>query len=254
MYLQSTLVYVFLIFTFDVYFQSGNTLDFKSEQLKYSRVRKAYHDNEESVLAMLREKSIDPESLKIFLRIFKQEELIELWARDNEIKNYVHLKNYRFCSTSGKLGPKRKQGDSQIPEGFYIIDRFNPYSNFYLSLGINYPNKSDRILGDDQNPGGDIFIHGNCVTIGCIPITDEWIKELYIIAVEAKNHGQAEIPVHIFPDRLDDENFEKLCHTYQGDPEIIRFWTNLKEGYDHFEINNSIPGTEIDTKGKYIFY
>jgi murein L,D-transpeptidase YafK len=101
-------------------------------------------------------------------------------------QEFLHIKTYTVCATSGLIGPKRMQGDLQIPEGFYYIDRFNPYSNFYLSLGINYPNTSDRILGDKNNLGGDIFIHGDCVTIGCLPITDSEIKELYIFCVEAK--------------------------------------------------------------------
>lgn len=100
------------------------------------------------------------------------------------------IKDYQICSLSGELGPKRQQGDLQVPEGFYWIDRFNPASNFYLSLGINYPNQFDRILGKSGELGGDIFIHGGCVTIGCIPITDDKIKELYLIAVEAKSNGQ----------------------------------------------------------------
>ena len=65
-----------------------------------------------------------------------------------------------------------------MPEGFYELDWFNPQSNFFLSLHINYPNASDRILGSRKNPGGDIFLHGSCASIGCIPITDDGIKEV----------------------------------------------------------------------------
>jgi len=62
--------------------------------------------------------------------------------------------------------------DEQVPEGF------NPQSNFQLSLHVSYPNAADRISGSKQNLG-DIFLDGNCVTIGCIPITDDEIKEVY---------------------------------------------------------------------------
>ncbi|HLF36162.1 MAG TPA: L,D-transpeptidase family protein [Cyclobacteriaceae bacterium] len=228
-------------------------MDFKSEQLKYSRVRQAYRENEDAVKALLKQQSISPENLEIFLRIFKRPGIIELWGRNKENKTFTRLKEYKFCATSGDLGPKRKQGDYQIPEGFYFIDRFNPTSNFYLSLGINYPNQSDLILGDSQNPGGDIFIHGNCVTIGCIPITDPLIRELYVFAVEAKNHGQDKISVHIFPDLLDDGNFERLCAEYAGDRNLEGFWSNLKESYDYFKSNRSIPSVEISAEGRYIF-
>lgn len=122
---------------------------------------------------------------------------------------------YPFCASSGILGPKRKEGDRQIPEGIYYINHFNPVSNFHLSLGINYPNPSDKILSDPAQPGESFYIHGNCVTIGCIPISDDKIKELYILAVEAYNNGQVKIPVHIFPDRLPNEAaIKKLVDDY----------------------------------------
>ena len=71
---------------------------------------------------------------------------------------------------SGTMGPKRLQGDYQVPEGFYYINEFNPNSNYHLHLGLNYPNASDKILSDSLRPGGDIYIHGSCVSIGCIPL------------------------------------------------------------------------------------
>jgi hypothetical protein len=36
---------------------------------------------------------------------------------------------------------------------------------------------SDRILGSHTNPDSDIFVRGNCVTISCLPITDDGIKQ-----------------------------------------------------------------------------
>ena len=103
---------------------------------------------------------------------------------------------------SGILGPKRQEDDWQIPEGFYHIDRFQPDSKFYISLGIGYPNTSDKILGVKDNLGCDIFIHGGCATVGCIPITDDQIKELYLVALETQSNSERRIPVHIFPARL----------------------------------------------------
>ena len=158
-------------------FQSDS---FKNDQLKYSRVRQAYEDKEENMSSLLRNKGIDKRKMRIYLRAFKSEKQIELWGKNDSGTKYKLIKTYSVCRTSGRTGPKRKQGDSQIPEGFYHIDRFNPFSNYYLSLGINYPNKSDKILGNKRDPGDNIFIHGGCVTIGCLPITDDQIKELYI--------------------------------------------------------------------------
>ena len=183
---------------------------FKDEQIKKTRVKKAYKNYGQTIRDLYKEHNLDEASLEIYIRAFKQEKLVEIWAKDKNKSEYLLLRTYNFCKSSGTLGPKRKEGDNQIPEGFYRIVTFNPESKFYLSLGINYPNKSDRVLGDTTNLGGDIFIHGDCVTVGCIPITDEKIQELYILAVDAKAAGNGRIPISIFPAKLDDANFEAL--------------------------------------------
>lgn len=219
-------------------FQSDS---FKDNQLKYSRVRQAYKDKEQDMKALLNDKRIDKSGLNIYLRVFKSEKQIELWGKDASDTEYTLIKTYNVCRTSGGLGPKRKQGYLQIPEGFYHINRFNPYSNFHLSLGINYPNKSDRILGNKGNLGGDIFIHGACVTIGCLPITDNLIKELYIFCVEARNNGQVKIPVSIFPSKLTDTEFKRLTNNYNSDVDKIGLWTDLKKGFDIFNKTNQLP-------------
>jgi murein L,D-transpeptidase YafK len=137
---------------------SSQTEGFKEQQLKQSRVKSAYAEKEEKVKKLLGAKNIDITALEIFIRAFKQEEVVEIWAKNKQDSAFKLLTTYPFCSSSGTLGPKRKQGDFQTPEGFYFIDRFNPLSNFHLSLGINYPNGSDRILGNKSALGGDIFI------------------------------------------------------------------------------------------------
>jgi murein L,D-transpeptidase YafK len=150
------------------------------------------------------------------------------------------------------LGPKRCQGDYQVPEGFYKVNVFNPYSNFHLSLGVSYPNASDKIFACKRDPGGAIMIHGNCVTIGCIPITDDKICELYVLCVEAKNSGQKEIPIHLFPARLTTANLLRI-KSAQENTTIRVFWDNLQTGYNWFETNRKLPKVTVDAKGKYIF-
>ena len=162
------------------------------------------------------------------------------------------FKTYDICTTSGELGPKRKEGDMQMPEGFYYINHFNPVSNFYLSLGIDYPNQSDRILGVKNNLGGAIYIHGSCCTIDCTPITDDKIKELYILTLEAKNNGQNLIPVHAFPCKLDDTTFKVLENEYNDNKSLIDFWKNLQIVYNYFENNKKQPNISVDKKGKYL--
>jgi murein L,D-transpeptidase YafK len=122
-------------------------------------------------------------------------------------------------------------------------------SNFYLSLGINYPNASDRILSDSKTPGSSIYIHGNCVTIGCIPLTDDKIKELYLLAVEARNNGQEKIPVHIFPTRLSVTELNELKATFPIN--TIAFWDNLRLVYDDFEKSKALRPVSVSQSGEY---
>ncbi|NLR91413.1 L,D-transpeptidase family protein [Flammeovirga agarivorans] len=230
---------------------SFQTDSFKNSQLKYSRVRQAYKDKENSMLTLLQDKQIDIDKLKIYLRAFKNEEQMELWGKNDSDTEYSLIKTYEVCNTSGNLGPKRQQGDLQIPEGFYHIDRFNPYSSYYLSLGINYPNKSDRILGVKGQLGGDIFIHGACVTIGCLPITDDQIKELYIFCTEARNNGQTKIPITIFPSKLSEDEFKRLSETYKTDTDKIALWTDLKRGYEIFNQKKEPPSIGFLASGRH---
>lgn len=221
---------------------------FKAIQQKSPRVKQAYKEKEKEIQKELSDNGISINQLNILLVALKQEQQLVLWAKNKTESNYKKIKTYSICASSGDLGPKRKYGDMQVPEGFYHIDRFNPNSNYHLSLGISYPNKSDKIISTAPNLGGDIFIHGNCVTIGCMPITDDKIKELYIYAVEAKNNGQEKIPVYIFPCKLSDDNMGPLQTSAH-----IGFWKNLKEGYDLFYSNHKELAIGVDVKGKYDF-
>jgi len=226
---------------------------FKMEQMRFSRYLKAHDQKIDSLKVLLKENGINSPNFELYLRVFKKEQLVELWIRDkNQSPKFTLLKTYDFCETSGNLGPKRKEGDKQIPEGFYHIDRFNPSSKFHLSLGINYPNLVDEVLADSLDPGGEIFIHGGCATVGCIPITDEKIKELYVLAVEAKETGQRKIPVSIFPSRLDDVSFQGLKDEFSEKPLLIAFWKSLKVGYDYFEKCRELPTIRLTETGKYI--
>lgn len=223
---------------------------FKEAQMKYPRVKNAYAEKQDLIRKELQQHGLQLSQLNILLIAYKQEAELELWVKDKNSKAYKLLKTFEVCSSSGDIGPKRRMGDNQVPEGFYYIERFNPASNFHLSLGISYPNKSDRIFSKGVHPGGDIFIHGNCVTIGCLPITDDKIRELYVYAVEASNNGQSRIPAYIFPARLNDKNFESLK---KENAALASFWTNLRQGYDIFQKKKEALDFSVAPDGKYIF-
>ncbi|MGV3529474.1 MAG: energy transducer TonB [Flavisolibacter sp.] len=190
----------------------------------------------------------------IYIRSFKYDGELEVWIKNERKEPYKLFNTYKVCALAGTLGPKRMQGDFQVPEGFYYINEFNPNSNYYLSLGINYPNPSDRLLSDPLRPGGDIYIHGNCVTVGCIPVNDQQIEDLYILAAHAKNQGQDFIPVHIFPIRYSKPKSETyLKEMVRNNPPLGKFSENLEKVFDHFEATKQLPVIMTDSHGDYVF-
>ena len=201
--------------------------NFENDQLRYQRVRTAKAEKDLQLKNEFQQCGLNYPPQNIFIKIIKDDELLELYVKEGS--DYQLFKTYPFCAASGTLGPKRKEGDLQVPEGIYYIDRFNPASNFYLSLGINYPNKQDKKWSDPKKPGGDIFIHGNCVSVGCVAITDNLIKEVYWLAVKAKAAGQQKIPVHIFPFEL--TNALKMKKYAQQYPQHKSLWQSLVESF-----------------------
>lgn len=189
----------------------------------------------------------------VYWRVFKKEKTMELWAADSTHHRYKLVKSYTIMALSGTLGPKRSEGDYQVPEGYYHINQYNPYSNFYLSYKVSYPNKSDSILGKKGSYGGQIFVHGDSVTIGCLPMNDEIIKELYWCNIQAQSNRDTNyhIPIHIFPCRMHSANWLYLKSYYNFDPSRIDFWRNLQDGYNYFELMRCPPKLVVDEKGKY---
>ncbi len=96
----------------------------------------------------------------VLIRTYKKEAEFEVWKQRADGK-YALLKTFPMCRWSGQLGPKVREGDRQVPEGFYTIapGQMNPNSNYYLSFNVGYPNAYDRALG---HTGGMIMVHGIC--------------------------------------------------------------------------------------------
>ena len=231
--------------------QAGRS--FLDAQMTHARVKAAAKEKDAAWREVFRNKNLHFPPRHLLLMTFKREAVLEVWASHEDSQGYVLTKSFRICSSSGELGPKRRYGDGQVPEGFYEIDQFNPESTFYLSLRVSYPNSSDRVLGSHTNQGGDIYVHGNCVTIGCIPITDDGIKEVYWLAALARQSGQRHIPIWIFPARLTNEGYRALAEKHRGDAELVAFWGNLKEGFDLFDKQHRVPGVSVSPQGRYLF-
>jgi murein L,D-transpeptidase YafK len=207
---------------------------------------------EDSLAKQFADKKLVWPPTEIYIRSFKYDRQLEVWVKGTSKDAFKLFKTYKVCMQSGTMGPKRMEGDYQVPEGCYYINEFNPNSNYHLALGLNYPNASDKILSDSLHPGNDIFIHGNCVSTGCIPISDAPIEELYIIASHAKNAGQDFIPVHVFPIKYSvKKSVEYLNQALQAKPALLSFAASLKELFYYFEEKKQLPIILVDSKGQY---
>ena len=227
---------------------------FVQSQKSFVRVSAAFLSKEASLQNQFVEKGLTWPVKYIYLRSFKYDSQIEVWVKNDAKEKYQLFKTYRVCMQSGTMGPKRMQGDFQVPEGFYYINEFNPRSAYHLSLGLNYPNSSDRILSDSLRPGNGIYIHGSCVSIGCVSVNDSDIEEIYILSSYAKAAGQEYIPVHIFPIRYNSKpSAEFLDNVIKINPSLDGFFNRLKEAFLLFEKTRQVPIILIDKKGNYLF-
>ncbi|HEX5084927.1 MAG TPA: L,D-transpeptidase family protein [Blastocatellia bacterium] len=144
--------------------------------------------------------------------IRKGERKLYLYVMDGNKERLA--KTYQIALGNNPTGTKLRQGDGATPEGDYYITHKNPRSNFYLSLGVSYPNIIDANKGlkdglitkaqhkaivdavntgakppQNTSLGGDIFIHGGGTgklfglirdwTLGCVALENNEIKELF---------------------------------------------------------------------------
>ena len=213
----------------------------------------------------------------ILLRTFKLEKECELWAGSG--KDPLKLvKTLRVCSVDDVPGPKLIMGDGKTPEGFYESSELfgSPYWWMWMQLTpqsldepgepdngssfrlcVNYPNPADiartrRLSG--KSPGGEICIHGNCVTAGCISFQNRVFMMAYYFATmhdAGKNGG---LQVHIFPFRFSAElkkQYSGSCAGMKRD-ELLSFWNNIEEGYNLFEKTHRPPHFSCQ-QDRYVF-
>ena len=172
-----------------------------SEMKKTSpKVNDVYNRMQDSIKNQFKKQNLVWPPVEMYVRSFKYDRQLEVWVKNDPKEPFKLFKTYKVCVMAGTIGPKRIEGDYQVPEGFYYISGFNPRSEYHLSLKLNYPNESDKLLSDKVKPGGGIYIHGNCVSVGCIPLQNDQIDEVYLMATAARLNGQSYIPVHVFPD------------------------------------------------------
>jgi murein L,D-transpeptidase YafK len=188
------------------------------------------------------------------------------------------------------VGPKQVSGDLRVPEGVYRLLYHNPWSRFHLSLAVGYPNLADARRGrragvigasglgqlegwwarhaaaleGDLLPGpeglwdgpeveplgNEIFIHGREVTVGCVPVGDAGIEELFLLTDPRRVGGT---PVHLFPCRMDDGSCQRRLQALGAlRPELGQFWESLGPVYRYFEQHRLVPAVEVDSgTGRY---
>ncbi len=227
--------------------------EFAASQRRHSRVKAAAAARMAAVEASFRDVGAAWPPAGVYLRGFKLEGQVELWAAPaKRDEAWVLVRSFPICARSGTLGPKRQEGDLQVPEGFYQVSRFNPRSSYHLALGVSYPNAADLFHSRGKSPGGAIMVHGDCVTVGCLPLEDGPIEDLYLATMMARDRGQSQIPIHVFPCRLDDETCQSTLTTMAAErPDLATFWAGLRPGYDAFATTGAPPRVKANRDGTY---
>jgi murein L,D-transpeptidase YafK len=176
----------------------------------------------------------------VFLRIYKQERELEIWARIGT-GVYALLDVWPICTYSGALGPKLREGDGQAPEGIYQVGggQLNPLSSYHLSFDLGFPNAFDRA---HDRTGSYLMVHGSCVSIGCYAMTDAGIEEIYSLVAAALAHGQRRVQVHALPFRFD-AGWERAHATSPW----LDFWRDLAAIDAEFERTHMPPKVKLRT-------
>lgn len=205
---------------------------------------KAEHPLPSKLVSKMKSQGMSTRS-PILMRIFKEENTLEIWKQKPNGR-YEIVTNYGICKWSGGLGPKFKEGDRQAPEGFYRINKhqMNPNSSYYLSFNMGFPNSYDRSHG---RTGSNLMVHGACSSAGCYSMTDEQVLEIFGFARDAFKGGQKFFQVQAFPFRLTPENMARY-----RDHKSYKFWNQIREGYDHFEITKRPPDVQVCGR-RYVF-
>jgi murein L,D-transpeptidase YafK len=188
-------------------------------------------------IALLGKKNMEVKA-PIFIRIYKEESVLEVWKLREDGRFYL-FKIYPICNWSGQLGPKVRTGDKQAPEGFYTImpRQMNPNSNYHLAFNLGYPNPYDKA---NRRTGDFLMVHGGCGSSGCYAMTDALMEEVYALMREAFDGGQTVVHVHAFPFRMTKANMDRYAKS-----EWAGFWRTLKEGYDYFELTHQVPTVAV---------
>ncbi len=219
------------------------------------RVGQARIRQQEWISARFQSLGVDYPPARLYLEGRKTEGELLLYAGNHGDTPMRLIHRFAVLGQSGGLGPKRREGDLQVPEGCYTIDRFNPKSRFHLSLGLNYPNAADLHFADPAQPGSDIFLHGGALTVGCLPLGDPGIERLYLICHDHHAASRRPIAVHLFPCAMDATQWasvlEPALAVAENPAPLRRLWRSLTSIWESFHTTQRVPNWELDSEGFY---
>ena len=138
-----------------------------------------------------------PPQKLVFLGL-KVEKRMEIYAQ-NAAGEWKFVRTLPILAASGKAGPKLREGDLQVPEGFYRVESLNPNSAYHLALRVSYPSPADREIAareGRENLGGAIMIHGSNASIGCLAMGDEAAEDLFVLAEKS---GRENVEIVLCP-------------------------------------------------------
>lgn len=211
------------------------------------------------------------------IRVFKKEKKCEIWAKNASMDSLRYITDISICSMDFEPGPKLRINDGKTPEGFYhgsfgywsryawmwmeldeaSLDDFGtPGTGSCFKICIEYPNNADRARSRSAgfgNPGGDICIHGNCVTAGCVSFTNRNFLPVYAFARHHNTSRFGQVQVHIYPfdfDAVEKKEWDRLASSYTHSAalsvqKLIEFWHNLKVGHQVFNENKKVLQLKI---------
>lgn len=214
--------------------EKGAALDRAAKARRADKVQKLFSDA-----------GVKWPAAEMLYRVFKKEWKLEVWANDEKGKPLSPIATYGICMISGVLGPKHKEGDRQVPEGFYTLNYITTQTAYHLAMYVNYPNPWDK-KQSPVSPGSDILVHGSCASIGCVSMGDETIEELYTMAAPLYAKS-GKIQMHVFPARD--------MKAAMAEPEMaenVSFWKMIEPTKEKFDQDHLMPTVTFDGFGNYV--
>lgn len=218
-------------------------------------------NNQNQLPYLVQNKNLDYRYIDILFIAYKSELTFQVWAKKKHQNSaYTFIESFTITNSTVAIpGPKSKLGDSLTPEGIYSVDFYSSFrwSDFYLAFRISYPNKLDHLRRSYWNsggkPGGDINIHGCCVSIGCLPLGNPVIEEVFLLTRTNQNMG-SNVKIIIFPFHFDDTSVKiKHYDIYRNNTKLLEFWNSLEECHRFFKTYNKIPEFDLNQDtGNYI--